>query len=522
MNSNDDDQPTRREKQGGSDKKQPNVTLAQVKIAIKEALQPVELAIKGLTSEHAKLVGGVEQLHADSDRNAALLKDDGALMTTLASVAQASADTAERTKDLPAKLDLLRRGVDEIPEVERRVAAAVDAASSKGEAAQAQADITSKMVEISGQVELKSEERHQVLVGRFDSVDQGITAVRTDISSLATDLVSRISGLSDAVGQVLRENRKIKRRTHDLRKLIGSDGELTRTNFGTAFSLQADYLEGVVDASSASLAELIAAVKDDVAQLPANMSKELVGVLSQLLGVAQKVLQGATSITQHMEGLSRSTDLAFNTQSRMLTQIEAQATQAGIRMEMGLQDRISKTADALENRLGKVFEDFDPENILGDLKENYDTLRTMMSQYARLVDEAEAFTGKLSDAQVKVIDQSEKAVNKIANPMASILEMLGKIGEKFSVIQSGFESSKDSGEALVNRIQRVSFEAYQNDLVRVSEEAAKQQQRNAEALFEAVIDRIEQKLPNMVEEIFSKAMGNIIAGVALDDAEPTK
>ena len=106
--------------------------------------------------------------------------------------------------------------------------------------------------------------------------------------------------------------------------------------------------------------------------------------------------------------------------------------------------------------------------------------------------------------------------------MASILEMLGKIGEKFSVIQSGFESSKDSGEALVNRIQRVSFEAYQNDLVRVSEEAAKQQQRNAEALFEAVVDRIEQKLPNMVEEIFSKAMGNIIAGVALDDAEPTK
>lgn len=529
MNSNDDDQPTRREKQGGSDKKQPNVTLAQVKIAIKEALQPVELAIKGLTGEHAKLVGGVEQLHADSDRNAALLKDDGALMTTLASVAESSASAAEKTKDLPAKLKLLRDGVDKLPDVEGRITAAVDAASSKGEAATAQADITAKIVEISAQGELKSEERHQVLVGRFDSIDQGITAVRTDISSLATDLVSRISGLSEAVGQVMRESRKIKRRAHDLRKLIGSDGELTRTNFGAAFSLQTDYLEGVIDASSASLADLIAVVRDDVANLPANMSKELVGVLGQLLGVAQKVLQGATSITQHMEGLSRSTDLAFNTQSRMLTQIEAQATQAGIRMEMGLQDRIKKSADDLEARLGKVFDNFDPEGILVDLKENYSTLRTMMSQYSQLMDEAESFTGQLSDAQVKlsdtqikIIDQSEKAVSKIANPVASILEMLGKIGEKFSVIQSGFESSKDSGEALVNRIQRVSFEAYQNDLVRVSEEAARQQQRNAEALFEAVVDRIEQKLPNMVEEIFSKAMGNIIAGVALDDAEPTK
>lgn len=529
MNSNDDDQPQRREKQGRSDKKQPSVTLEQVKKAIKEALTPVEGAIEKLANEQIKLVSGVDQLRVGSENTQAHFKEDGVLLTTLASAARSSSEAAERTKGLPEGIQHLRESVGALPEIEGRLASAVGAASSKGEAAQAQAEITAKMIEISVQEDTKSAERHVALVARFDNVDQGISDVRSDINSLAGDLIGRISKLSGEVAQVMRESRKIKRRAHDIRELIGSDGELTRTNFGAAFSLQTDYLESVIDASSASLSDLIAAVKDDIAKLPANMSKELVGVFSQLIGVAQKMLQGATSITQHMEGLSRSTELAFNTQSNMLKQIEAQATQAGIRMEMGLLDRINKSAEALETRLGKVFDNFDPENTLQDLKENYDTMRDMMSQYAKLMDTAEIYTGKLSDAQMnvishadKVIDQSEKAVNKIASPIKSTLAMLEAIGERFSDIQSGFESSKDSGEALVNRIQRVSFEAYQNDLMRVSEEAAKQQQKNAEALFEAVVDRIEKKLPNMVEEIFSRAMGNIISGVVLDDAEPTK
>lgn len=526
MKSNDDDQPLRKEKQGGSDKKQPSLTLAQIETAfskaISKALKPIQDAFDALAGEHGNLKVEVDQVRGITDGTLALLQEDGPLMSALASAVKSSVQAAESTKDLPSELKHLRDQVALIPAIEDRLTAEVRGSSSKGEASAAQTEITAMMVEIAGQDRLDSTNRHSELVGRFDSVDQGIVEVRADINTSAQDLINRISGLSSGIGQIMREHRKLKRRAHEMRRLIGADGDLTRSNFGQAFSMQTDYLEEVIGASSESLVELLGLARREIADLPENMSKELVGVLSQLVGVAQKVLQGATSITQHMEGLSRSTELAFSTQGNLLKQMEVQASQAGIRMEQGVQDMLTRSSTALEKKVVATLESFDPEGYLADLRESYATMRLYMEQYAQLMDKAEGYTGKIDKAQAEVIDQSEKVVASIGKPLKDALDLLKLLGDRFATVQSGFQESSETGAALVNRIQRVSLEAFQSDVERVNEMAAKQQQKAADAILGAFTDLVEKKLPQMIEEGVSKVMSKLIEGVVLDDAEPTK
>lgn len=512
MKSNDDDLPEKKEKQGGSDKKQPGITSTQLKSVIEAALKPVNEAIAKLTGDQGVIARQTGELRVATDSVLAMLQADGQLMTTLTSVAESTDRIAASTDGLQSQL----------PEAESRLTTAIREASAKGEASQAKAEIEAIVTGISEQNRRDSEARHGELVGRFNEVDLGLDDVRDEIRTSTQQVIDRVSGLSNEISQVMREARKLKRRSAEIRQLIGEDGNLTRTNFGQAFSMQTDYLEEVIGSSNENLAGLIVAVRNAIDELPKNMSKELVGVLGQLLSVAQKVLQGATSITQHMEFLSNSTELAYQNQANMLKQMEAQAGQAGIRMEQNLQNKLNKTADALESKIGKAFENFDPDGVVKDLKENYETLRNLMVQYASLMDKAESMTGALDSAQKKVVDQSEKAVANIADPLKKALEQLGTIKDRFNIIQSGFKDSEESGVALVNRMQMVSLKAYQSELERIHDEAAKERQATADTLAGAFSNLVANELPKMIEEGIAKALSNVLAGVVLDDAEPTK
>lgn len=468
MKGKNDDLPEDQEKQGRPDKKQPSLSLGQVKQVVEAAVSPLVKQIKALADNGAQqarefaeernmLRNDVQQL-ADSLRGAGVDDIPKALVDLMQKLGQMEHQAGVATGDTQ---ELIRS-------VEGAVTSGFD--DQKG------------LLVAAGE---SASSRHAEVLGRFQNLDAEVEGARSDITRLDTkisELLDRANRLEQGLGDLLKQAGDLKSISLDIKTEIGVDGSTTREATAIALGQMADHLDNIsgyivdetgrlVAASEAkatgslksSLAEIIQAVNN----VPGLLGGEFMGKFAQIVNLADKIAKGGEMVAGHLMTLSDSTNQAFSTHQMLVRSMKAEFNNQIVGLGTLIQDKTEETFDHLERKIDKsfaAFADSDISNNVNSALEMIDTLRKAYGEFDQLVTGLEDLKGTVSKENTNLRQTVDGKTRELIEAVSLLAPNIDKTKHYVDTVMAGVSNAEGAALALVNRISAASLEAYKRDL----------------------------------------------------------
>lgn len=480
MKGKDDDLPEKGEKQGRPDRKQPVLTLAQVKKVVEEAL---ESKLSTLTEKLSSHDSGFRAIGVEIKSLAVAINDSGA------------ANVPQALVDLNAKVE---RSIEMIGEAKGAVdLVARDIAGNTGALEEIRNSNQTGFGNVSGLLDslgLESSTRHEEVLERFGAVDTELKNTRSDINAIdkkINDLVERAGRLEDALVEVLKQGSDLKTLALDIQIAIGIEGDDVRSATAGALETMAGFLidqtgklvraseSKVVGSLNNSVIQLVAAVNN----VPGLLGGEFMGRFAQIVTLADTIAKGGEQVSQHLMTLSESTTAAFGTHQMLVRSMKAEFNNQMVGLGTMIEERTESTFNTLEKRIDKSFTEFDQSDVKHNLETMKDLMSYLQSSYAefdRLTNDLSEFRGGFDAANTNLRNTVDKKSDEVVKAMGQVAPAVEQVKKYVDTAMAGIANAEGAATALVNRISAVSLEAYRRDLDALSEISV-QDMRDAES-----------------------------------------
>jgi hypothetical protein len=478
MKGKNDDLPEDHEKQGRPDKKQPSLTLEQVKKAVETAVSPLVKQIKALADDQVQQARGFvqerESLRTDVQQLISELKDAGVI------------EIPKILVDLNSKLELVQQSTGQTSGEIRSIKTAAETTHSLVESVSGAVstgfETQAALLSSAGEV---ANDRHAEVLGRLDHVDTEIKNTRSDIANLDTkigELLLRAERLEGGLSDLLKQAGDLKALSIDIKTEIGTDGSATREATATALGQMADHLDAIstyiVDETGrlikvseqestgslkASLAEIIQAVNN----VPGMLGKEFMGKFAQIVSLADKIARGGEMVAEHLMTLSESTTQAFSTHQMLVRSMKAEFNNQIVGLGTLIHDKTIETFDRLETKIDKSFEAFANSDISENVNSTLDmiiTLRQAYGQFEQLVEGIDDFRTTLAKENTNLRQTVDGKTRDLVEAIGAVSPSLEKTKQHIDAVMAGVANAEGAAVALVNRISAASLEAYKRDL----------------------------------------------------------